>query len=418
MELSASVHEAEQIASRDLQYVVRNYGRYPLVVKRGEGVYLHDPHGKRYLDFMSGIGVMALGHSHPRIVSALQDQLGTLVHCSNLYYHANQGAVAERLAQLSGLQRTFFCNSGSEAVEAALKIAKGWGRKLADDKTEIVALENSFGGRTLGSISVTGQPAYSQPFAPLIPGIRFVPANDCDALAAAVSERTAGIIIEPIQGEGGIVELTSEFGCKARGLATANDALLICDEIQCGMGRTGQAFAFQHWGDDFKPDVLTLAKPLAAGLPIGATVCTDSAASMLGRGMHGSTFGGGALACRAALEFLDMLPDLLPHVEEVSGYFRSRLGELVERYEFVAGLRGRGLMVGVELTGAGGFFVPKLQERGLLANCTAGNVLRFLPPYVIEREHVDEAVGVLDEVFREEAARKAARERREAAESA
>lgn len=406
MEISESAHEAEQIASRDLQFVVRNYGRYPLVVKRAEGVYLHDPHGKRYLDFMSGIGVMALGHSHPRIVSALQDQLGTLMHCSNLYYHANQGAVAERLAQLSGLQRTFFCNSGSEAVEAALKIAKGWGRKLYDDKTEIVALENSFGGRTLGAISVTGQPAYTDPFAPLIPGIRFVPANDCEALAAAVSQRTAGIIIEPIQGEGGVVDLTLEFGAMARELATKNDALLICDEIQCGMGRTGQAFAFQHWGDDFKPDVITVAKPLGAGLPIGATVCTDSAASVLGRGMHGSTFGGGALACRAALEFLNMLPELLPHVEELSRYFRSRLGELVERYEFVAGLRGRGLMVGLELTIPGGSFVSSFQERGLLANCTAGNVLRFLPPYVIEREHVDEAVGILDQVFGQQAARK------------
>lgn len=406
MELAESVNEAERIASRDLQFVVRNYGRYPLVVKRAEGVYLHDPHGRRYLDFMSGIGVMALGHSHPRIVSALQDQLGTLVHCSNLYYHANQGAVAERLADLSGLQRTFFCNSGAEAVEAALKIAKGWGRKISDDKIEIVALENSFAGRTLGSISVTGTPKYSEPFAPLLPGIRFVPANDCDALTAAVSERTAGIILEPIQGEGGIVELTPEFGSLARDLATANYALLICDEIQSGMGRTGKAFAFQHWGDEFKPDVITLAKPLAAGLPIGATICTDRAAAMLGPGMHGSTFGGGALACRAALEFLDMLPELLPHVEEVSAYLRSRLGELVERYEFVSGLRGKGLMVGVELSISGGSFVSSFQERGLLANCTAGNVLRFLPPYVIEREHADEAVGILDEVFREYAARK------------
>lgn len=406
MELAESVNEAERIASRDLQFVVRNYGRYPLVVKRAEGVYLHDPHGRRYLDFMSGIGVMALGHSHPRIVSALQDQLGTLVHCSNLYYHANQGAVAERLANLSGLQRTFFCNSGAEAVEAALKIAKGWGRKISDDKIEIVALENSFAGRTLGSISVTGTPKYSEPFAPLLPGIRFVPANDCDALTAAVSERTAGIILEPIQGEGGIVELTPEFGSLARDLATANYALLICDEIQSGMGRTGKAFAFQNWGDEFQPDVITLAKPLAAGLPIGATICTDRASAMLGPGMHGSTFGGGALACRAALEFLDMLPELLPHVEEVSAYLRSRLGELVERYEFVSGLRGKGLMVGVELSISGGSFVSSFQERGLLANCTAGNVLRFLPPYVIEREHADEAVGILDEVFREYAARK------------
>ena len=390
---------ADQIVERDHRYVVRSYGRYPLVVRRAEGVYLHGPNGQRYLDFMSGIGVMALGHSHPRVVSAIIDQLGTLVHCSNLYYHPNQGAVAERLATLSGLQRTFFCNSGAEAVEAALKIAKGHGRARGEDKHEIVALQDSFGGRTLGAISVTGQPKYSEPFAPLIPGVRFVPANDLAALEEAVGKNTAGIIFEPILGEGGIVSITAEFAALARKLATANEALLIYDEIQCGMGRTGTEFAFQHWGNDSVPDVITLAKPLAAGLPIGAVVCNEAAAAVLGPGMHGSTFGGGALACRVALEFLNMLPELLPRIREIASYLRSRLEDLVASHDFVVGLRGRGLMVGIELSIPGTAFVPRCQDLGLLINCTAGNVLRLLPPFVIEREHVEEAVGILEKAL-------------------
>lgn len=386
---------AEQIVERDQRFVVRNYGRYPLVVDRAEGVYLHGVDGRRYLDFLSGIGVMALGHAHPRVVAAIRDQVSELTHCSNLYYHAGQGAVAERLAALTGLRRTFFCNSGSEAVETALKIAKGYGRARDEAKHEIVALENSFGGRTLGAISVTGQPRYQEPFAPLIPGVRFVPVNDSAALEGAVSARTAGILIEPIQGEGGFVELSADFGMRARELASAHDALLICDEIQSGMGRTGKAFAFQHWGDAFQPDVVTLAKPLGAGLPIGATVCSEAAAAVLSPGMHGSTFGGGALACRIATLFLDMLPELMVHMQDVGGYLRSGLDALVERFDFVTGVRGKGLMVGLELSVAGGEFVPLAQERGLLMNCTAGNFLRFLPPFVIEREHVDEAIGIL-----------------------
>ena len=393
--------DARNIVERDDRYVVRNYGRYPLVVRRAEGVYLHDERDRPHLDFLSGIGVMALGHSHPRVTRAISDQLGTLVHCSNLYYHPNQGAVAERLATLSGLQRTFFCNSGAEAVECALKIAKGHGRARAGAKHEIVALHNSFGGRTLGAISVTGQPKYSEPFAPLIPGVRFVHPNDSAGLEEAVGPNTAAIVFEPVLGEGGIVTIDEEFAALARRLASANDALLVYDEIQCGMGRTGEAFAFQHWSGDCVPDVITLAKPLAAGLPIGAVVCNEAAAAVLGPGMHGSTFGGGALACRVAVEFLDMLPGLLPHVRAIGAYFRSRLEGLSKRFDFVGGLRGKGLMVGLELAVPGGEFVPRAQDLGLLINCTAGNILRFLPPYVIEREHVDEAVGVLERLFRE-----------------
>ncbi len=390
---------ASQIVERDHKYVVRNYGRYPLVVSRGEGVYLVGADGRKYLDFMSGIGVMALGHSHPAVVAAITDQAGELMHCSNLYYHSLQGEVAQRLAELSGLDRSFFCNSGAEAVEAALKIAKGHGRAIDKQKTEIVALENSFGGRTLGAISVTGQPKYREPFEPLVPGVRFVPPDDVGALRAAVGEKTAGIIFEPILGEGGIISVSAEFAHAARALAKERGALLICDEIQCGLGRTGRTFAFQEWGEDYLPDVVTVAKPMGAGLPIGAVICTDQASAALGPGMHGSTFGGGALACRVAREFLNMLPDLMPRVREISAYLRAGLDGLSERYDFVSGLRGRGLMVGLELSVPGAGFVPLAQEAGLLINCTAGNVLRMLPPFITDREHVDEALGILDSVF-------------------
>ena len=395
-----SPFEEDPVVARDHKHVVRNYGRYPLVVRRAEGVYLHGDDGRRYLDFLSGIGVMALGHSHPRIVAAIDDQARKLVHCSNLYYHEWQGELAERLAAISGLPRAFFCNSGAEAVEAALKIAKGRGRARDPEKYWIVALENSFGGRTLGAISVTGQPKYAEPFGPLIPGIRFVAPNDVAALERAVDEHTAAIILEPILGEGGIVEISQEFATRARGLADQHEALLLLDEIQCGLGRAGQPFAFQAW-DGVQPDVVTVAKPLAAGLPIGAVLCSEEAAAVLGPGMHGSTFGGGALACRAAIEFLRMLPQLLPNVRAVGQHFRAGLQRIISRGEFATGIRGRGLMVGLELNVPGAEFVMRAQRHGLLTNCTAGNVLRFLPPYIIEREHADEAISCLERAFAE-----------------
>lgn len=396
----AEALSADPLVVRDHDNVLRCYGRYPLVVSRGSGVYLHGADGRRYLDFLSGIGVMALGHSHPKVVEALTEQLGQLTHCSNLYYHDGQGAVAEKLSALTGLQRTFFCNSGAEAVEAALKIAKGHGRARSPEKYRIVALEDSFAGRTLGAISATGQPKYSAPFAPLIPGVRFVPANDTAALREAVDDRTAAILFEPVLGEGGIVPVSNGFARLARQLATRHDALLILDEIQCGLGRTGDIFAFEAW-DGVQPDVLTLAKPLAAGLPMGAVVCTEPAATVLGPGMHGSTFGGGALACRAAAVFLDLLPELLPGIRSTGEYFQECLGQVVDRVGFATRVRGRGLMLGLELSVPGAEFVGRAQEQGLLTNCTAGNVLRFLPPYIIRRRHVDMAIDALLEALGE-----------------
>lgn len=401
--------EGHEIVELESHHVLKSYGRYPLVVEKGKGVYLYDDQGNKYLDFISGIGVTALGHAHPRLTKVIREQTGKLIHCSNLYYHPYQGELAKRLARMSGLERAFFCNSGAEAVEGALKIAKGYGAARNKNKFEIVALENSFAGRTLGALSVTGQDKYREPFAPLIPGVKFVPPNDVAALEAAVNENTCAVFFEPIMGEGGIVEITREFALAAQAAARANDALLIFDEIQCGLGRSGAYFAYELWNrpeeggkpGEIHPDVVTAAKPLAGGLPLGAILVNQKAVDVITPGMHGSTFGGGPLACRAALEFLDVMEELLPLVKEHGHYFHRRLEELALKYDFVKAPRGRGLMVGLELTQPGNWVVPAAQAKGLLMNCTAGNILRFLPPYIIERRHIDRVYDVLNEVFAE-----------------
>jgi predicted acetylornithine/succinylornithine family transaminase len=403
--MSTNPPDVTSIVEVEKEHVFQSYGRLPIVIVRGEGCHVVDADGKSYLDFVSGIGVNALGHAHPRMLKAICDQVGTLMHCSNLYYHPYQAPLAAHLARISGLGRTFFCNSGAEAVEGALKIAKGFGHAQDPQKFEIVALDNSFAGRTLGAVSVTGQPKYREPFEPLIPGVRFAEPNDVASLEAVVSERTAGIILEPILGEGGIVEIERDFARRAAELAKQHKALLIFDEIQSGLGRTGEYFAFQRWNAEgegaggIQPDVLLVAKPLGGGLPIGAVVATDRAAAVLSAGMHGSTFGGNALACRIALEFLDVLEEILPAMKQTGDYFGQRLGELVSKYDFVEGVRGRGLMRGLNLHVAGAWAVPALMEKGFLINCTAGTVLRFLPPYVIERAHIDQLIAALDELF-------------------
>jgi predicted acetylornithine/succinylornithine family transaminase len=395
--------EETQIIDREKQCLVQSYGRYPLVLDHGKGCHVCDLNNRSYLDFVSGIGVNALGHGHPRILNAMRDQMEKLIHCSNLYYQRYQGRLAERLVEISGLQRAFFANSGTEAVEGALKIAKGYGRKRSPEKYGIVALNGSFGGRTLGSIAVTGQAKYREPFEPLIPGVTFVDANDPYGLEAAVDENTAAIIFEPILGEGGLVEVSREFASRAAELARQNDALLIFDEIQCGLGRTGKHFGYQWWAEGSEgailPDITLVAKPLAAGLPLAAILIDERASEVITPGMHGTTFGGGVLACRLALEFLDVVEELLPHIQETGAYFRERLGELVAKYEFVEGVRGKGLMVGLNLTVPAKSVVPQAQEAGLLINCTADTVLRFLPPYIIEKQHIDELVAGLDKIF-------------------
>jgi predicted acetylornithine/succinylornithine family transaminase len=381
------------------EYLLQNYARYPLVLARGKGSYVYDTEGRRYLDFITGIGVNALGHAHPRIVKAMREQAGLMVHSSNLYYHPYQGPLAKRLAEMSGLARVFFSNTGTESVEGALKMAKAHGRAIDAEKYEIISLENSFHGRSLGALSVTGQPKYRHDFEPLVPGVRFVPANDIAALEAAFTSRTAGMIVELIQGEGGIYPLTHEYAAKARELADRHNALLIADETQCGVGRPGTYFAYQRSTPVILPDVVVAAKPVACGIPLGFIIANEKAAAAIKPGMHGTTFGGGPLACRVALEFLDILDELLPHIREVGGYFHVKLNELARKHGFVKEVRGFGLMLGVELAVPGKQLVLDAMKEGLLMNCTHDTVLRFLPPYNVTEKEIDKAVKVLGKLF-------------------
>ena len=337
---------------------------------------MFDVDGNRYLDFIAGIGVNALGHAHPRIVNVIREQAGLLIHSSNLYYHRFQGALAKRLAEVSGLNRSFFANSGTEAMEGALKMVRAHGNKISPAKVEILSLENSFHGRTFGALSITGQPKYRHDFEPLLPGVRFLPQNDVVALEQACSERTAGILIEWIQGEGGIFSISDEYGRKARELADRYNALLVFDEIQCGVGRPGTWFGYQLANPVVMPDVMVAAKPLACGLPLGVIVANEKAAAAIGPGMHGSTFGGSALACRVALRS-SMSSTELPSISRVGDYFRARLQELAAKYAFIREVRGRGLMVGVDMSVPGKQMVADAQSRGLLINCTHDTVLRF-----------------------------------------
>jgi acetylornithine/N-succinyldiaminopimelate aminotransferase len=390
---------AQAIMDLEREHLFQNYARYPIVLARGKGCYVFDTEGRRYLDFISGIGVNALGHAHPRIVKVIREQAGILIHSSNLYYNQFQGPLAKRMAEISGLPRAFFANTGTEAIEGALKIARAYGRAINPEKFEVVSLEDSFHGRTLGALSITGQAKYRESFEPLLPGVKFVPRNDVAALEAAVSARTAAIVVEMIQGEGGINPLSQEFAAKARHLADRNKALLIADEIQCGVGRPGAFFAYQRLNPVIMPDVMTTAKPLAAGLPLGAIMATEKAAAAIKSGQHGTTFGGGAMACRVALEAIDVIEELLPSIQQVGGYFHVVLNELARKHSFVKEVRGFGLMLGVELTVPGKQIVLDAMAEGLLINCTHDTVLRFLPPYIATEKDVDQAVKVLAKLF-------------------
>ena len=394
---------SDAVIDLERQYVLQNYSRYPLVLHRGKGCHVYDSQGARYLDFIAGIGVNALGHAHPRIVKAIREQAALLIHSSNLYYHQFQGPLAEKLAEVSGLQRSFFTNSGTEAMEGALKMIRSHGNKAsagsAAGKHEIISLENSFHGRTLGALSITGQSKYRTDFEPLLPGVKYVPANDIEALEGAFSEATAGMVLELIQGEGGIVPITPEYARKARELADRYDALLVFDEIQCGVGRPGTYFAYQRTKPEVLPDILVAAKPIACGLPLGAIVANEKAAATIGLGMHGSTFGGSALACRVALEFFDILEGLLPDIQRVGGYLHLMLNELARKHTFIKEVRGFGLMIGVDMEIPGKQMVLDAMADGLLINCTHDTVLRFLPPYIITEREVDTAVKVLGKIF-------------------
>jgi acetylornithine/N-succinyldiaminopimelate aminotransferase len=382
------------------QYLLQNYARYPLVLHRGKGCYVYDTSGKRYLDLIAGIGVNALGYAHPRLTKVIREQAGLLLHTSNLYYHEYQGPLAARVAIASGLDRVFFSNSGTESMEGALKMARSHGTKISPEKYHFVSLENSFHGRTFGALSITGQEKYRRDFEPLLTGVHFVPRNDIVALEQMVDDRTAAIIFELVQGEGGIYPLAAEYVRKARELADRYSALLIFDETQCGVGRPGTYFSYQLIDPPVLPDIMIAAKPLACGIPLGIIVANERAAVSISGGMHGSTFGGGPLACRVALEFFNILEPLLPQIVHVGGYFRMRLTELTRRYSFIKEIRGFGLMIGVELDMPGKQIVLDAIEEGILINCTHEVVLRMLPPYILTEQDVDRAITGLNRVFK------------------
>jgi acetylornithine/N-succinyldiaminopimelate aminotransferase len=389
--------------------LVPTYDRHKILFERGRGVYLWDSRGNRYLDFLSGIGVNALGHAHPAIQATLKRQAGRLIHVSNLFFHEYQAELAKRLVKISGLDRAFFCNSGTEAWEGALKLARIYARTRNTNghkpKWRILALDNSFHGRTFGSLATTGQAKYRDPFVPLLPGVGFIRFNDVDDLKHQFDAGVCAICIETIQGEGGVCPVSPEFLQIARKLTESNDALLILDEIQCGLGRTGRYFAYQHYG--IQPDIVTIAKPLAAGLPLGAILTSNRVALSMHPGMHGTTFGGGPLACAVAIEFLRVLDEVLDHVREVGSYFRGQLEWLKAKHACIRGVRGMGLMLALELESADAakLVVSALLQRRILINRTHETVLRFLPPYVIQEKHVDEVVRVLDSALRAWAAK-------------
>jgi predicted acetylornithine/succinylornithine family transaminase len=389
-----------EIMDRERKFLLQTYNRYPLVIARGKGVFLFDVDGKRYLDFVAGLGVNALGHAHPRIVKTIREQAARAIHLSNLYYNEYQGALAEKLCGLSDLQRSFFSNSGTEAIEGSIKLARLAGHRVGGDKKcKLVALEGSYHGRTFGSMSLTGQDKYRKGFEPLLEDVTFVARNDSGALDAAVNDDTCAIVLEPIFGEGGIRECSVEFLQRCRTLANRHRAALIFDEIQCGLGRTGSIFAFQDFG--VVPDIVAIAKPIAAGLPLGAFVAKEEFASAIAVGQHGTTFGGGPLACRVALEYLAIVQDekLLENVRRVGSYLNQQLKSLVERFAAAQEARGRGLIQGLQLEVPARPIVEQALPEGVLFNSTQDTVLRFLPPFLIQEKHVDKAVRVLKKLL-------------------
>jgi acetylornithine aminotransferase/acetylornithine/N-succinyldiaminopimelate aminotransferase len=393
------------------ELLLPTYDRHKILFEKGRGVYLWDSQGNRYLDFLSGIGVNALGHGHPAIQAVLKRQAGKLIHVSNLFFHEYQAELAKRLTKISGLDRAFFCNSGTEAWEGALKLARAHARAQNNNdhkaKWRLLALENSFHGRTFGSLATTGQEKYRHPFTPLMPGVNFVAFNDVDDLKRQFDGSVCAICVETIQGEGGIRPLTQEFLQTARQLSERTGALLLVDEIQSGLGRTGRYFAYQHYG--IKPDIVTVAKPLAAGLPLGAILTTNFAASGMHPGLHGTTFGGGPLACAVAIEFLRIIDGMMGRIRELGDYFHAELETLKDKYPSIREVRGMGLMLGVELDSAdvAKAVVARLLQREILINRTHETVLRFLPPYIIEKKHIDQVIRDLDSALKTSSAKPA-----------
>jgi len=384
------------IQDLESRYVLQTYRRQPVTFIRGEGVRLFDVEGREYLDLLSGIGVAALGHAHPGLTRVIADQAKTLLHTSNLFFHPLQGQLAERLANLSGLPRAFFCNSGAEAVEACLKFARRYWYTRGEPRAEFIALEGSFHGRTIGALSVTSDEHYRAPFEPLLPSVRFVPVNNGAALLQAVSRTTAAIIAEPIQGEGGVRPLTAPFAAAIAEACEKTGALLIADEVQSGLGRTGHPFYSAPLG--LKPHLISVGKALGGGVPIGAALVSEQVASTIAFGDHGSTYGGNLLACRAGIFVLDELVGggLIGRIGQVGRHFEQRLKIIASKRPIVREVRGCGLFWGMELAIDAAPVVPAALERGVIVNRTAEKVVRLLPPLVISETEADEALDRLD----------------------
>ena len=382
------------------QSVMKTYGRYPLVAVRGEGCRLWDVEGKSYLDFLAGVAVNNLGHCHPKVVAALREQAGRLLHCSNFYQIPQQIELAEWLCEHSFADRVFFCNSGAEANEAAIKLVRKHSRERhGENRFEVVTALASFHGRTTGTISATGQEKVRAGFTPMLPGFRHVPFGDIEALRSAITANTCAVMLEPVQGEGGVNLPPTGYLRAVRDVCNRHDLLLVFDEVQVGCGRTGSLWAYQQ--EDVEPDVMTLAKALAGGPPIGAMLARQHLAAALGPGTHGSTFGGNPLICSAALAAMRTLveDDLLNRCMRMGDYLRDRLEDLCDRYDFAREVRGRGLILGMELTVEGSEIVKQCLQKGLLINCTMGKVLRFVPPLIVSRTEIDEAMAILDGVL-------------------
>jgi acetylornithine aminotransferase len=393
---------AQSWIERGLTHVAKTYGRYPLVAATGDGCWLTDIDGKEYLDFLAGVAVNNLGHCHPKVVAALQDQAGKLLHCSNYFHIPQQIELAEILCEHSFGDRVFFCNSGAEANEAALKLVRKYSAdKYGANRSEIITAHGSFHGRTIATISATGQEKIQAGFSPLLPGFKYVPFGDIAAIKGAITPQTCAIMLEPIQGEGGINFPPEGYLQAVRELCDERELLLIFDEIQVGLGRTGYLFAYQH--DNVEPDVMTLAKALAGGPPIGAMVAKEAYAEALSPGTHGSTFGGNPLMAAAGVATMEVLleGEVLDNCIAMGAYLYHQLEQLREKYPFIVKVRGRGLMVGMELSIAGGDIVKTALERGLLINCTVGKVLRFVPPLIVTQTEIDRMIGILDTILSE-----------------
>ncbi len=382
--------------------LLHTYNRYQIVLEKGEDVYLYDTEGKQYLDFAAGIAVCSLGYSHPKYKEVLKKQVDTLLHTSNLFYSVPTANAANKLKKAAQMDRVFFTNSGTEAIEGALKAARRYAYTKQNGRYEFIAMNHSFHGRSMGAVSVTGNAHYREPFEPLISGVKFAEYNDLDSVKALVSDKTCAIILEPVQGEGGIYPAQEEFLQGIRQLCDENDILLIFDEIQCGMGRCGTMFAWQGYG--VKPDILTMAKAIGNGVPVGAFAMTEKVAvSSLVPGDHGTTYGGNPFVCAAVEAVLDIFEEekILEHVSEVSAYLEEKLELLVQNYPCVEARRGKGLMQGLVLTCPVGEVVKRAMDQGLIVISASGNVLRMVPPLVIRKEHVDEMILKLEKALGE-----------------